>query len=261
MNYRYIKTEVKKIVEEDVFSLFSVYLLSFFYWICFPFNLFLIYIEVGLAYYMKKVCLGRNVHFADIFRYQDYNWKFFDAGFLRNVSIFFHGLFFIIPGIMKHYSYSLVPILYTDSRYKDLRGKDCLKKSSEMMRGHRDNCFLLDLSFLPLHLLSIFTFGILEIFVLPYHMTCKYKLLFEIKKYYEQITSKSFMMDSGATYTPVAIIRRKKSIALPISRDEKGNFIPLFCLHCGCSLEKGNLKCPSCGYVYENEDDPYLKED
>ena len=44
-------------------------------------------------------------------------------------------------------------------------------KSMKIMEGHKWDYFILQLSFIPWHLLSIVTFGIAEIYVTPYVST------------------------------------------------------------------------------------------
>lgn len=86
---------------------------------------------------------------------------------LRSVFIFLWSLLLIIPGIIKTYDYYLVGYILADN--PDMGTMDALRKSKELMRGHRWNTFVLNLSFLPWMILSAFTLGLLEIFyVMPY---------------------------------------------------------------------------------------------
>ncbi|MDD3123587.1 MAG: DUF975 family protein, partial [Candidatus Izemoplasmatales bacterium] len=54
----------------------------------------------------------------------------------------------------------------------------CITKSNELTSGHKFRIFLIDLSFLGWYLLSILTFGILLLWILPRHQTAR-TLLFE----------------------------------------------------------------------------------
>lgn len=87
--------------------------------------------------------------------------------FLKNLFIFLWALLFIIPGIVKAYSYRMVP--YIIKEHPEISGTQAITLSRQMMNGHKWNTFVLDLSFLGWHILSILTLGILEIFfVTPY---------------------------------------------------------------------------------------------
>lgn len=87
--------------------------------------------------------------------------------FLRDLFIFLWSLLFIIPGIIKAYSYRMVPYILADD--PSIGGKDAITASRQMMDGHKWNTFVLDLSFIGWGILSVLTLGILGIFyVHPY---------------------------------------------------------------------------------------------
>lgn len=89
------------------------------------------------------------------------------ALFLRDLFTFLWSLLLVVPGIMKAYSYRMVPYILADDPGMD--AKEALDVSSRMMYGHRWNAFVMDLSFIGWYLLCAVTFGILAIFyVNPY---------------------------------------------------------------------------------------------
>ncbi len=89
------------------------------------------------------------------------------AMLLRSIFIFLWSLLLIIPGIIKTYDYYLVDYILADN--PDMSAMDALRRSKELMRGHRWNTFVLNLSFIPWIILSAFTLGLLEVFyVMPY---------------------------------------------------------------------------------------------
>ena len=57
-------------------------------------------------------------------------------------------LLLIVPGIIKKYAYSLVPFLLADEKFNDLDVMSVLKKSEELMNGHKMYFFVLQLSFI-----------------------------------------------------------------------------------------------------------------
>lgn len=100
---------------------------------------------------------------------------------LKQLFIFLWTLLFIIPGIIKVYDYYLVEYIIADD--PTISVMDALAKSRNMMRGHRWNTFVLNLSFIPWLLLSVFTFGILAIFyVNPYIQQTDAQLYIRIKE-------------------------------------------------------------------------------
>ena len=108
--------------------------------------------EVGQLFYgFKNGKYGSNVY----------------TMFRKDLSIVLHTLLFIIPGIIKAYSYTFVPYILAEN--PDLDTKRVLKLSSEMMNGHKMEFFVLQLSFFGWALLNTITFGVLGIFwVNPY---------------------------------------------------------------------------------------------
>ncbi len=78
--------------------------------------------------------------------------------------------FFI--GIYKYYEYYMIPYIMGDD--PDMDRDEAFALSKEMMDGQKWNTFVLGLSFIGWHILSILTIGILEIFyVEPYVQSTK----------------------------------------------------------------------------------------
>ena len=87
--------------------------------------------------------------------------------FLRVLYIWGWSLLFVIPGVVKAYSYMLVPYILAENTYLDRRR--VFELSREMMRGHKWEAFKLELSFYGWFLLSMATSGLVGIFyVNPY---------------------------------------------------------------------------------------------
>ena len=86
---------------------------------------------------------------------------------LRDIFIALWCLLLIIPGIVKAYEYRMIPYLLADD--PTMTKDRAFAESRAMMRGNKWRAFVLDLSFLGWHILSVFTLGILELFyVAPY---------------------------------------------------------------------------------------------
>lgn len=68
----------------------------------------------------------------------------------------------IIGGIIKRYSYFMVPYIIAEN--PGIKSKDAIKLSRDMMYGHKFECFVLELSFMGWKILGVLTFGLLDIF-------------------------------------------------------------------------------------------------
>lgn len=76
-------------------------------------------------------------------------------------------MLFVLPGIVMGIAYSMTPYILHDC--PNVKAMDAVRISRKMTRGYKMDLFVASLSFLGWELLSLFTFGILEvIFVGPY---------------------------------------------------------------------------------------------
>ena len=140
------------------------------------------FVEVGLAAYMIKFVNDKERSYKDLFEYYKDFVRIFVTQLLSGIFVLLWMLLLIVPGIIKAISYSLVNIILSDEKYKDLSYMDVLKKSETLMNGHKMDFFVLQLSFIGWHLLAILTLGILEIWIAPYQETASYKFLNDILK-------------------------------------------------------------------------------
>lgn len=85
---------------------------------------------------------------------------------LQSLVIFLKTLLFFIPGIMAMYDYAMVPYLLAENPFMGTR--ETLERSKAMMRGHRMELFLLELSFIGWAILAVFTLGIGHLWLNPY---------------------------------------------------------------------------------------------
>ena len=70
--------------------------------------------------------------------------------------------FTIVGGVIKRYSYFLVPYIVAEN--PNIKSKDAINLSRTMMNGHKFECFILELSFIGWRILSILTIGLSNIF-------------------------------------------------------------------------------------------------
>ena len=102
-----------------------------------------------------------------LFLYQADAWKNVMCGMFLTELYQILWWFTIVGGIIKSYSYKLVPYILAEN--PRIRPKDAITLSRKMMYGHKWEAFLLTLSFLPWYVLDLFTFGLSGIlFANPY---------------------------------------------------------------------------------------------
>lgn len=87
----------------------------------------------------------------------------------------------IIGGFIKTYEYKMIPYILAEN--PKANRKEAFKLSKEMMRGNKWKTFVLDLSFILWNMLSVLTFGLLNIlYVNPYKSMTFAELYKELKK-------------------------------------------------------------------------------
>lgn len=82
------------------------------------------------------------------------------------IFTFLWTLLLIIPGIIKIYSYRMAFFILADN--PEIGAREALKKSKEMMKGHKLELFILDISFIWWYVLVSLSFGLALIYVGPY---------------------------------------------------------------------------------------------
>lgn len=112
--------------------------------------------------------------------------KFFKSIGVAVVSYIFlllWTLLLIIPGIIKSFSYSLIPFIIKDK--PELSILETITLSRKMMDGYKWKLFCLLLSFIGWFLLIPLTLGIMALWVVPYFLTAFTAFYEEVKKQYE----------------------------------------------------------------------------
>ncbi|MBN2222239.1 MAG: DUF975 family protein, partial [Vallitaleaceae bacterium] len=126
-------------------------------------------IEVGgrKAYINASVDPEKNVEIGLIgFAFKNSYGNIVKTMFLKNLYIFFWSLLLVIPGIIKSYSYKMVPYILAENPGMD--SNEAIQQSMDMTQGHKWNMFVLDLSFLGWWLLGMLALFIGTLFVYPY---------------------------------------------------------------------------------------------
>lgn len=113
-----------------------------------------------------NVVKGNTPEVKDAFSGFDDFWAAFKVQFFVGLFTFLWSLLFVIPGIIKGYSYSMA--LYVLAENKGKAALECINESKKMTEGHKMELFVLDLSFIGWYLLTGITFGIAGIYAIPY---------------------------------------------------------------------------------------------
>ena len=103
------------------------------------------------------------------------------TAFLTDLFIWLWSLLFVIPGIIKSYEYRLVPYIMSENPMMNY--KDAQAESKKLMMGNKWKTFILDLSFIGWDILSVCTWGILEIFFVGPYKASTDAALYETLKY------------------------------------------------------------------------------
>lgn len=82
--------------------------------------------------------------------------------FVRGIYLALWSMLFVIPGIVKSYSYRLVPYIMAED--PTMGANEAITLSRQLMQGNKMQAFILDLSFLGWHILGAITFGLVGVF-------------------------------------------------------------------------------------------------
>ena len=157
-----------------IYLVITVFALAFKYLLLTPF-------EYGCRKFFRKN-LDEPAKLSNIVYVFDSHYKnIVKTAFLTDLFIWLWSLLFIIPGIIKAYQYRLVP--YIMSENPDMSFRDAQAESARLMSGNKWKSFVLDLSFIGWDILSLFTWGILDIFFVGPYKASTDAALYESIKY------------------------------------------------------------------------------
>lgn len=125
-----------------------------------------ILIMASLNVYLKMSRSPKPVSFSAFIEGLNNWWRAILCTIVKNVFLFLWSLLFIIPGIIKMFSYSQMEFLIAE--FPKIGIFKAMSISKIITRGNKWNIFVMYLSFLGWDILSIFTFEILQIWIKPY---------------------------------------------------------------------------------------------
>lgn len=90
--------------------------------------------------------------------------KWLKASWIMFVKYIYYLLwcFTLVGAVVKRYSYYLVPYIVAEN--PDMTARQAITLSRKMMKGHKWECFVFDLSFLGWEILGILTMGVFNVF-------------------------------------------------------------------------------------------------
>ncbi len=134
---------------------------------------------VGVALVYLAITRRTQVEFADMFSgFKNFGTNCL-AGVLVGLFTFLWSLLFVIPGIIKAYSYSMTYYILADN--PEMSAREAIDESRRIMNGHKLDLFVLQLSFFWWILLGCITFGLGFLYVGPYMSAATAKFYDTIK--------------------------------------------------------------------------------
>ena len=162
------------VVGTVIYIIITAFALAFKYFLMTPF-------EYGCRKFFRKN-LDEPAKLSNIVYVFDSHYKnIVKTAFLTDLFIWLWSLLFIVPGIIKAYQYRLVP--YIMSENPNMNFKEAQAESARLMEGNKWKSFVLDLSFIGWDLLSLLTWGTLEIFFVGPYKASTDAALYESIKY------------------------------------------------------------------------------
>ena len=141
-------------------------------------SLLLMPLTIGSYEYFLDIVRGNNKSIKSLFAYFDRFGTILLAIIIMSILITFGSIIFIIPGVVFALMYSQVYYVIVDN--KNYGALECLKESRTLMDGYKWDYLVFNFKFIGWILLTIFTFGIAGIYVIPY-------IIIAQAKYYDNL--------------------------------------------------------------------------
>lgn len=136
-------------------------------------------LQFGVVFFYLSLSRNQETELSQLF-IGFHEWARYVIAYLRVFIItLLWTLLLIVPGIIAAYAYSQTFYILADD--KSISAKDAMKKSKEMMRGHKWKLFFLGLRFIGWALLCILTIGIGFLWLIPYIRTAEAKFYDDVK--------------------------------------------------------------------------------
>lgn len=137
-------------------------------------------IALGISIFSLNIARNKDAKIEQLFEgFRNFGTSIL-AYVLMVLFIILWTILLIIPGIIAAISYSMTFFIIAED--ETIGAYDALKKSKEMMNGHKWKFFCLGFSFFGWFLLSIFTLGIGLLWLAPYVNVSYVKFYDDIKE-------------------------------------------------------------------------------
>ena len=123
-------------------------------------------IQLGYGQFLLKQHDKLEPTWNDLFSQFHRFGQGFAQKFLRGLYCFLWGLLFIIPGIVKAYSYAMTPYIMAEN--PDMSAQDAIRASMQLMDGHKGELFWLRLTFIGWDILAALTLNLGHLALNPY---------------------------------------------------------------------------------------------
>lgn len=128
-------------------------------------------VQLGSAKYHLNLIDQKEATFSDLFSQFSRFGSALVMNLLTGIFILLWTFLLVIPGIIASYSYSMAPYIMLED--PNCGGYEAIRRSKQLMKGHKGDLFLLDLSFIGWSLLCILTLGIGSLWLVPYMNTAR----------------------------------------------------------------------------------------
>ncbi|MBO4318873.1 MAG: DUF975 family protein, partial [Treponema sp.] len=148
-----------------------------------PFLVYFIYGVMTMAYTYLHVVMSHTTKEVKFSTYiNGFNfWLQGVLGYLwRLLWVTLWSMLFVIPGIVKSYSYSQMFFILAEN--PDIPVRKAMRMSILMTNGHKADLFKLDMSFIGWTILSLLTGGLVELWVGPYRAMAKVNAFHALKE-------------------------------------------------------------------------------
>lgn len=123
-------------------------------------------IQLGYASYLLRQNRRQDPRFSDLFSEFYRFGRGFAQKFLVGLYTLLWTLLFVIPGIVKGFSYAMTPFILAD--YPEMTANEAITASRKLMDGHKWELFVLGLTFIGWQILCALTLGIGLLWLIPY---------------------------------------------------------------------------------------------
>jgi uncharacterized membrane protein len=123
-------------------------------------------VQLGYARFLLNQHDGREHTVKDLFSQFDRFSVGFLQLFLRELFVALWCILLVVPGIIKSFSYAMTPFILAE--HPELTAKQAIRRSMEMMDGHKGQLFVLGLTFIGWEILNGLTLGIGSLWLNPY---------------------------------------------------------------------------------------------